>query len=81
MSRILAALGSLVPFRIVRVRNGRQAELRGHECVMLDNFVQTYIVRIRSQSSVGPQRLKDVIQTKFEVLGEPELVQTTAVAL
>ena len=80
MSRILAALGSLVSFRIVRVRNGRTTEVRGHECVMLDNFVQTYVVRIRSQSSVGPQRLKDLIQTKFEVLGLPECIQETAVA-
>ncbi len=36
--------------------------------VNVDHFVNEFKVVIRSNSNIGPQRLKDLIQTKFEII-------------
>ncbi len=79
MPRFLADLAKLVPFRIVRVRNGLAEDVPGHQCVVPDNHVQTFVVRLRSIGGVRPQQLKDQLQRKWEVLGQPEIIQANMI--
>jgi len=41
------------------------------QCKQTDHHVQCFQVYVRSTGSVSPHGLKQLIQTKFEVLGEP----------
>ena len=43
-------------------------EIHDGKTVTLDHSVQSFTIVVRSMSGVSPQTLKDLIQTKYEVI-------------
>lgn len=46
--------------------NGRT--IKNGETVTFDHSIQTFIVKVRSLGRVSPERIKDLIENKFEVV-------------
>lgn len=40
--------------------------------IAVDNHVQTFTIQVRTSNGTGPESLKDLIQTKFEVVSIEE---------
>ena len=66
--------------RFFKFINGVLRQLTGHEAIMTDNVTQTFYVTIRSLNGVGKGELRDLIQTKYEVVGKIEIEDTRVLA-
>jgi hypothetical protein len=54
-------------------------EVPKDHCVMPDNYQTTIQITVRSMRPLTGECLKEIVQTKHEVLGQPQVVKSLAV--